>query len=64
MNEKYVLIVSALTDFIIVAATGVTTAMVATGAQDMPSKATVFISVLGGLVSFARTIQQALRPKP
>ncbi len=59
-----VLIISAFTDFVITAATAVTSSMVATSSADFPSKAVVLLAVLGGLVSAARTIQQALKQTP
>jgi len=59
-----VLIISALTDFIITAATAVTSAMVGSGSTDFPNKAVLLLAVLGGLVSGARTIQQALKTTP
>ncbi len=58
------LIISAFTDFVITAATAVTSAMVSTGSADFPSKAVTLLAVLGGLVSAARTIQQALKQTP
>lgn len=59
-----VLLISALTDFVINAGTSVMAAMVATGAASVPSKAVLLLSVLGGLVSMSRTIQQALKATP
>lgn len=56
-----ILLISALTDFIITGATAITSAMVATGSAEIPSKAVVILAVLGGLVAAARTIQQALK---
>lgn len=59
-----VLMISAVTDFIITAGTGLTTAMVATGSTSMPNKATVLLMLIGGLIAMARTIQQALKTTP
>lgn len=56
-----ILIVSALTDFVITVGTSITTAMVATGSAQFPSDAVVLLACLGGGVSAARTIQQALK---
>lgn len=39
-------------------------AMVATGAATIPSRAVLLLSLLGGLVSMSRTIQQALKSTP
>jgi hypothetical protein len=59
-----ILSISAFTDFVITAATALTTAMVATGSAQLPNSAIVILAVLGGLVSGARTIQQALKATP
>lgn len=59
-----VLLVSAFTDFIINAGTALTSAMVATGNAAMPSKAVVILALIGGLVAFSRTVQQALKATP
>ena len=56
-----VLIVSALTDFIITAGTSLMSVMVATGSPQMPEPAVWVIVTAGGLVAAARTIQQALK---
>lgn len=56
-----ILIVSALTDFIITAGTSLGTAMVATGSAEFPSHAVMLVAIVGGAVSGARTIQQALK---
>jgi len=63
-NAWFVLIISALTDFVITGATAVTSAMVSTGSANFPSNAVIMLAVLGGLVSAARTIQQALKATP
>jgi hypothetical protein len=60
-NAFYVLMVSAATDFIITAGTALTTAMVANGEASMPSHPVILVAVIGGAVSFARTVQQAVR---
>ncbi len=59
-----ILIISALTDFIITAGTALTTAMVAAGSAQLPNSAIVLLATIGGLVSAARTIQQALKATP
>ncbi len=59
-----ILIISAFTDFTITVATGLSTAMVATGNTSLPSKATVLLCLLGGAIAMARTIQQALKATP
>lgn len=65
MTKAWVILsISALTDFIITGATAITSAMVATGGADMPSKGVLVLALLGGLVSAARTIQQALKATP
>ncbi len=56
-----ILIVSAMTDFVITAGTSMGTAMVATGSAQFPSHAVILLSALGGATSAARTIQQALK---
>lgn len=55
-----ILLVSAMTDFVITAGTSMGTAMVATGSAQFPSHAVILLSTLGGAVSAARTIQQKL----
>ena len=60
-NPMYVLLVSAGTDFVITAGTAITAAMVANGDASMPSRPILLLAVIGGTVSFARTVQQALR---
>ena len=59
-----ILIISAATDFIITASTALTSAMVAMGTAEMPSRAVLLLAFLGGLVSASRTIQQALKATP
>lgn len=56
-----ILLISALTDFIISAGTAITAAMVATGSAQMPDTPVIVLSVIGGVVAFARTVQQALK---
>lgn len=53
--------ISAFTDSVISGASALTAAMVAGDMVQMPNRAVVVIALLGGLVAFARTIQQALR---
>lgn len=59
-----ILLISALTDFIITMATGLTAAMLTTGTAMMPSKATWLVCMLGGAMQAARTIQGALKSTP
>jgi len=59
-----VLIVSAVTDFIINAGTALTAAMLASGVAQIPNRAVILVVVIGGVVSMARTIQQALKATP
>lgn len=59
-----ILLISAFTDFIIVAVPTVISAMVSTGTVSMPSKATVLLACLFGLVALARTVQGALKATP
>lgn len=61
----FVLIVSAMTDFTITFATGLMTVMTATGgATVLPNRATVLVTVLGGVLAASRTIQQTLKTTP
>ena len=59
-----IVLISALTDFVITGATAITSAMVASGNSELPSKAVLVLAVLGGIVSAARTVQQALKATP
>lgn len=59
-----VLCISAITDFLITAATAITSAMVAMGDAQLPGQAVLVLAFLGGLVSAARTIQGALKTTP
>lgn len=56
-----ILVISAFTDFVITVGTAITSAMVAAGNAQMPNKPVVLLALIGGAVSAARTIQQALR---
>jgi nucleoside phosphorylase len=56
-----ILLISALTDFVINAGTALTAAMLATGSAQIPSDAVLILSAIGGAISAARTIQQALK---
>lgn len=60
-KEWVVLLVSAGTDFIIASGTALTAAMVAKGDAMPPSWPVLLLSAIGGLIAFARTIQQSLR---
>jgi len=65
MNSAWItLLITAFTDFLTTAATGLIAAMMASGAAQMPSLATVVVIALGGLLAAARTIQQALKASP
>lgn len=59
--DRYVLIVSAGTDFIITAGGSVLSAMVATNMLAMPSAPVILVAVLTGCIAAARTVQQAIR---
>ena len=63
-SEWAVLIISAFTDFVISAGTSLTAAMVATGEAHIPNEAVLMLSMLGGMVAAARTIQPALKAAP
>ncbi len=63
-TEWLILIVSAMTDAIINAGTSLTAAMLATGSATLPSHAVLILSIVGGCVSAARTIQQGIRVNP
>lgn len=60
-TQWLILMISALTDFIISGASSLTAAMVSGETVQMPNKAVLVISLLGGTVAFSRTIQQALK---
>jgi hypothetical protein len=57
----FILLVSAVTDFVISAATSLISVMLATGSPQMPEPAVWVIVTAGGLVAAARTIQQGLK---
>lgn len=59
-----ILIISALTDCLIVVVNGLTSAMMATGVAAIPNRAVIMVNVLLGLAALARTIQQALKATP
>ena len=62
MNKQWVILaVSAGTDFIIASGTALTAAMVAKGDAMLPSWPVIILSAVGGLIAFARTLQQSLR---
>ncbi len=60
-KDNVVLIVSAVTDFIIATGTALTAAMVAKGDAMLPSSPVIVLSVIGGTIAAARTVQQSLR---
>lgn len=57
----FIVLVSALTDFGTAFATGLLTAMTASGSGDMPGKGTLLVCFLGGAVAGCRSIQNALK---
>lgn len=59
-----VLIISAMTDFVINAGTALSSAMVATGMAEIPNRAVIMLAIVGGCIQAARTIQQALKATP
>ncbi len=59
-----VLLISAMTDALLLVTGGVSSAMAATGVVSMPSKPVVVINLLFGAAAFFRTIQQALKATP
>ena len=59
-----ILLISALTDFLINAGTSLMAAMMATGSATMPGKAVVLVIMIGCIVQAARTVQQALKITP
>lgn len=62
MNGAWaIVLISALTDFIITGGTALTTAMVAAEGTQLPSIAVLIVSGIGGLVAFARSVQGALK---
>lgn len=63
-TEWIILLVSALTDAIITFGTAISAAMVTNGTATMPGTAVLVLAGIGALVSFARTIQQALKATP
>lgn len=57
----FILLISAFTDFVIVAGTSLTTAMLASGKAEIPTPAILIVVMVGGLIAMARTIQQAIK---
>jgi hypothetical protein len=62
--EWTILLITALTDFVITSGTAINTAMVATGSAQMPSTPVMLVAIIGGLVVGSRTVQQALKATP
>ncbi len=60
-SNWFVLIISALTDFIIVAGTALTSAMMAKGTAEIPTAPILLLVAIGGTMAMARTIQQGIR---
>ena len=63
-TEWAILLISAITDFIISTGTALSAAMVATGEARLPNDAVLVLALVGGLVAAARTIQQTLKATP
>lgn len=61
LKPWFIVLVSSLTDFMVAATTGLTTAMTASGSGDMPSKGTLLLCGLGGLLAAARSVQNSLK---
>ena len=59
-----VLLISALTDFIISFGNALVSAMVEGKTGELPSYASLLIASMGALVAFARTVQQGLKATP
>lgn len=59
-----ILIITALTDFLISFGTALSAAMVVNQVVGMPGAPAVLISALGGVIVASRTIQQALKTTP
>jgi hypothetical protein len=59
-----ILIISALTDFMISFGTALSAAMVVNQAVGMPGAPAILISALGGMIVASRTVQQALKATP
>lgn len=62
--EWTTLILAAFTDLVITMGTALGTAMMANGSAELPSKAVILVAFLGGAVSAAQTIRQALKATP
>ncbi len=62
MRDTWIIVlISAFTDSIILMGTSLSAAMVSMGSPELPSRAVLMLTGIGGLVAFARTIQQALK---
>ena len=59
-----VLLITALTDFTLTFATGLSTAMATSHVVGLPDIGTILIAALGGVVVASRTVQQALKATP
>jgi len=59
-----VLLISALTDFVINTGTALSAAMMATGTAAIPNQDVILLAIVGGCIQAARTIQQALKTTP
>jgi len=56
-----ILLITALTDFIINAGTALTAAMMAADKAQIPNWPVLIIALIGGMVAAARRVQQALK---
>jgi len=64
MNALAILIVEAITDFLITGGAALTGYMTANGAIAMPSKAGVLLTIVAGLVGAANQVRGRLKELP
>ncbi len=64
MNFWLTLIISAVSDFVIVAGGALMTAMVAAGSQQMPSTTAFLFAWVTGVVAAARRVEALMRTPP
>ncbi len=60
-KKNIVMLVSAGTDFVILFGTSMTAAMTAKGDAMLPSWPVIVLCTMGGIVAFARTVQQNIK---
>lgn len=60
-QQWFILLVSAFTDMMVAAGTALMASMTSSGSAALPSRATVIVCMLGGLLAAARTVQQHLK---